>query len=843
MSPFQTGLHKPREQNKDRHHLQPLRINMDSLRSNSNSEKCSPVDVNKNFIEDSSSSVQRQRRRSGDELRQQVDLKLKELIELSKAKTEALKAAKKKIEINVNKIEKESNLNEGDSYNHPLRQQIEKVRSRNRLETFIKQIPAASEQYRAGWLCSPRSTESSSDERKIEKTGQNLTVTVDNSDIANGNIRKDSYENETKPHEQVNGEAAHDITKLAAKREETLSKVKGDVVNKGEENVKMKNTRARARDFFEGNSSSSGEDKLLDEVKSQSTEEKQSSEIKEHGICEGKLTEQGFCSRKMEGIPCNKDMDMNNNNSMPGFQQRTPGFGYPGYRMPYRLQHSASPYDYRTRIPPPSMRSPTNFSERAFTDNRWGAFREESPSNASPRPWMATRAPIFRPRNFEETTMFPSPWLIPPPPPPMCPPPGAINDVNRKIHRPVHEEIVPNQYQGSPFTSPFTPEATATGNTGITPDLEKVGTLTEKANVSAKKCLDMKPKKKSKKLVDYVYSDGELTPSDDEIEEFDETSLDSGDVENVRPRHVHSAADVVKEPEKIGHTAKRLKVGSPSPTENIDLSSEAFPDLDTAAKMVSSLKSDKYSSAFARPIKRLKQTSLKAFPSESEATEQPKFKETLKKKMTLSEVVAASLKKEDKSDLTGGFGTGGFGSMKASTEQLYSAKCQQNMAPYPPPLLPPFPASPFWGMYLTNSRSALEGKDPNEDLYSPSNAATLGPRGVLSSWNRPLLSPAMRQSQRLLFSPSETDSENQSKRSDGVKEFKRFHNFGVKYIDTHCHLDFLFNRTNFKGNLKDFMEENPDVFPETFEGCIAIFCYPTSFSPTGKIFTATYLSI
>ena len=820
-------MHKPRDQKKDNHPLQPCRLNMESFKSNTNSERCSSVDFNENLIGDSSNSGQRQRRRSGDQLRQQVDHKLKELIELSKAKTEALKAAKKKNLAQKENVEKvKCNVSQEDSYSHPLRQQIEKVQSKNRLEALIKQMPTATgDQYRSNWHCSPHSVVSNSEDRKVEKIhmkGQKTTETVNNSDFVNANIRKDSYDNETKPHEQVHQKThSHDIVKLAEKRDEK-TKMHGDGGNEVECSVNMKALRGRNSAYIEGNSSSSGEDKLLDEVKSQSTEEKQSSEIKEHGIVEGNLTEQGFCSRKMEGIPCNKDLDKNNN-SMPEFQQRHPGFGYPGYRMPYRLQHSASPFDYRTRIPPTSMRSPTNFSERSFIYNRWGATREESSSNMPPRPWMNTRAPVFRPRNFEETPLFPSPWYMPPPPPPpLYPPRGTINEELRKIGRPVHEEIVPSQYEDSSFTSPITPKAAATGNTGITPDLEKMATSTEK-------CLDRQ--KKKGKLVDYVYSDGELTPSDDEIEGFDETSLDSGDIENVRPKHQYSSADVVKESEKIGHTAKRLKVGSSR--ENIDLSEEAFPDLDTAAKMVSPPKV----TAFARrPMKKLKQTLLKAFPNENVATEQPKFKETLKKNMTLSEVVAASLKKDDARDLTGGFGTGGLGSKKATTEQLYSAKCQQNMAPYPPPLLPPFPASPFWGMYLTNSRSALEGKDPNEDLFSQINPAIPGPRGILGSWNRPLLSPSMRRDPRLLFSPSETDSENQSKKSDGVKQFKRFHNFGVKYIDTHCHLDFLFNRTNFSGNLKAFIEENPEVFPETFEGCIAIFCYPTSFSPTGNIY-------
>ena len=853
-------MHKPEDQKKQDHQLKPSRINMESFKGYTNSERGSSVDINENVIGDTSNSGQRQRRRSGDQLRQQVDSKLKELIEMSKAKTEALKVAKKKNLAEKENVERmgktqierdnadvadarivikkkeqflketdmESDVSQGDSDSYPLRQQIEKMRSKSKLEVLMKQMPAAlGDQYRSNLKDSPpHSVESSSGVWKVEKLHpkdfQKTTETVGNSDYVNA---KESNGTETRPHEQPHQKThSHEVVKLAVKEE--MSEKQGDGGNEVECSVRLKIPRGRNRSCtvsvsesvadIEVKSSSSGEDKLLDEVKSQSTEEKQSSDIKEHDICEGNLTEQGFYSRKMEGIPCKRGMDMNNN-FMAEFQHRHQGFGYPGYRMPYRLQHSASLFDYRTRIPPPSMRSPTNFSERTFTDNRWGSTREENPSKMPPHPWMNTRAPVFRPRNFEETPLYSSPWYMPPPPPPY-PPPGTINEGQRKIYRPVYEQIVPNQqYEESSFKSPPPPAATAVGVTGITPDLEKKATWTEKPNTSAKKCLDKKLKKS--KLVDYNYSDGEIT-SDDDIEGFDETSLDSGDIENVRAKQ-DSVAAVVGETEEIGHTVKRFKVGSP--TENVDLSPEAFPDLATAAKTVTPQNSTDFA---RRPMRKLKQISLKAFPSETVATEQSKFKETLKKNMTLSEVVAAGLKKDAAPNQAGGFAT-----TEASTG-LYSAKCQQNMPPYPPPL-PPFPASPFWSMFLTNSRSALEGKDPNEDIYAPTNFSIPGPRGILGTWTRPPLSPVMRQDPRLLFSPSETDSENQSKKSDGVRQFKRFHNFGVKYIDTHCHLDFLFNRTNFSGNLKAFIEENPETFPETFEGCVAIFCYPTSFSPTG----------
>ena len=48
-----------------------------------------------------------------------------------------------------------------------------------------------------------------------------------------------------------------------------------------------------------------------------------------------------------------------------------------------------------------------------------------------------------------------------------------------------------------------------------------------------------------------------------------------------------------------------------------------------------------------------------------------------------------------------------------------------------------------------------------------------------------------------LHSPADTDTDNATIRSQWKTNFRQFHDFGVKYIDTHCHLDFLFSRERF----------------------------------------------
>ncbi|GAB1603267.1 uncharacterized protein LOC115221203 [Argonauta hians] len=55
------------------------------------------------------------------------------------------------------------------------------------------------------------------------------------------------------------------------------------------------------------------------------------------------------------------------------------------------------------------------------------------------------------------------------------------------------------------------------------------------------------------------------------------------------------------------------------------------------------------------------------------------------------------------------------------------------------------------------------------------------------------------------------------------------------FIDSHCHIDFLFNRLPFKGSFRKYREENADTFPANYAGCVAVFCEPKSFIPDGGL--------
>ena len=618
---------------------------------------------------------------------------------------------------------------------------------------------------------------------------------------------------------------------VAVKEENTCkNEMQGAVdPSKHEYSVTVKLPKARNRSCtvsvsdsiaeIELKSSSSGDDRMLDEVQSQSPDcmSETEAEIKGHVMTEEKCRETGVYSRKTEAMPYVERKDLNNN-CMTGV--------FPGYRMPYRLTHPSAPtfqYKYGPEI------APRSHTPKVNADNLQGKVRTETHPKMPPDPWMNRDWPMFQPRGFMDNPLFPSPWCMTPPPPPPTKSQMAT-ERNRFICRPTFEQyyssinnnILKRQDWFECPQSVAAPASSASA-TGITPDMNKKLSCSEKTCASTKKCSDKSPSRN--KLVDYNSSGND---SDDDIEEFDLSSLDSESNTGKLISKQTSIDALSFDYGEIGHTPKRIR--SLSPLSSSDSASRKNLTPRTAQELDKEKKVNLQKSAVLtrQPMRKLK---LKSYQSDALGKmKQPHKQEILdekqEKKRTLSEMIAATLKKTEAS-------IGPEQTNRLQEQQLYSVKCQQNLPPFPP--LPPFPASPFWSMYLTESKSALEGKDPMEDIYSPANPAIIGPQSTPKYINnRRSFSPAMKHDSRLLFSPSETDSENQSKKSDGLKQFIRFHSFGVKYIDTHCHLDFLFNRSNFEGNLKKYMEDNPETFPDTFEGCVAVFCYPSSFSPNGR---------
>ncbi|GBN79545.1 Putative deoxyribonuclease TATDN2 [Araneus ventricosus] len=50
------------------------------------------------------------------------------------------------------------------------------------------------------------------------------------------------------------------------------------------------------------------------------------------------------------------------------------------------------------------------------------------------------------------------------------------------------------------------------------------------------------------------------------------------------------------------------------------------------------------------------------------------------------------------------------------------------------------------------------------------------------------------------------------------------------FFDSHCHLDFLLNRQGFYGTYADYIAQHKDSYPESYKGCIAVFCKPFTFA-------------
>ncbi|XP_076469693.1 uncharacterized protein LOC143300022 [Babylonia areolata] len=58
--------------------------------------------------------------------------------------------------------------------------------------------------------------------------------------------------------------------------------------------------------------------------------------------------------------------------------------------------------------------------------------------------------------------------------------------------------------------------------------------------------------------------------------------------------------------------------------------------------------------------------------------------------------------------------------------------------------------------------------------------------------------------------------------------------YQTSFVDTHCHLDFLFNREPYSGTYASYREKNKNTFPKNYEACVAVFCRPKSFVNRSK---------
>ncbi|RUS74410.1 hypothetical protein EGW08_017828, partial [Elysia chlorotica] len=64
----------------------------------------------------------------------------------------------------------------------------------------------------------------------------------------------------------------------------------------------------------------------------------------------------------------------------------------------------------------------------------------------------------------------------------------------------------------------------------------------------------------------------------------------------------------------------------------------------------------------------------------------------------------------------------------------------------------------------------------------------------------------------------------------------RSESYKHSFIDSHCHLDFLYSRMGvpFSTEYNEFMEDHALSYPVNYEGCVAVFCNPRTFNQHRK---------
>lgn len=173
----------------------------------------------------------------------------------------------------------------------------------------------------------------------------------------------------------------------------------------------------------------------------------------------------------------------------------------------------------------------------------------------------------------------------------------------------------------------------------------------------------------------------------------------------------------------------------------------------------------------------------------------------------------------------------------------------------------PTPKQPFWASHINTTSSLLMGQQDNktnEEVTSnlkkhfrtqsaPVNSSfTINQQKASGSIDLDITTSstagATALSQRLHFyQKSRLGSSFSSPQSSVLSSYSWRENFrrnsgsyGVPYLDSHCHLDFLFSRSRFSGSWSKFKAVNQDTFPDNFAGCVAVFCNPLSFRSEGE---------
>ncbi|GBN23693.1 Putative deoxyribonuclease TATDN2 [Araneus ventricosus] len=84
------------------------------------------------------------------------------------------------------------------------------------------------------------------------------------------------------------------------------------------------------------------------------------------------------------------------------------------------------------------------------------------------------------------------------------------------------------------------------------------------------------------------------------------------------------------------------------------------------------------------------------------------------------------------------------------------------------------------------------------------------------------------------YSPGQNALHQQKRRRFNLPYYDAFDLMSLEsesgFIDSHCHLDFIFQRQNYEGTYAEYQKEHENTFPKSYRGCLAIFCNPFTFS-------------
>lgn len=70
-----------------------------------------------------------------------------------------------------------------------------------------------------------------------------------------------------------------------------------------------------------------------------------------------------------------------------------------------------------------------------------------------------------------------------------------------------------------------------------------------------------------------------------------------------------------------------------------------------------------------------------------------------------------------------------------------------------------------------------------------------------------------------------------------VKQYPYNISSSVGLVDSHCHLDFLFRKMSHVGSFALFRQRYQSTFPDCYEGCVAVFCDPSTFNIVSAAFS------